>query len=95
MRTSGGAAMNSTMSDCTTSTISMGTALGGLHREAAGLERAEQDARGEGAPRRGAAEQGDGDRVEADARVDVGRESGRDRAEHLVDPGQADERHRR
>ena len=39
-----------------------------------------------------AAEQGDGDGVEADAGVDVGAEAGRDRAEHLVDAGQADQR---
>ena len=91
-RTSGGAAMNSTMSDCTTSTMSTGMPCGGLHREPAGLEGAEQDARDEHAPRAGAPEQGHGDRVEADAGVDAGGESGGHGAEHLVDAGEADER---
>ena len=95
MRTSGGAAMNSTMSDCTTSTMSIGHALGGLHREAAGLEGAEQDARDEDAPRRRATEQRDGDRVEADAGVDARGEAGGHGAEHLADAGEAERAHRR
>jgi hypothetical protein len=51
--------------------MSIGDLLAGLHGEPARLERAEQDAGGERAPRRGAAEEGDRDRVEADARVDA------------------------
>ena len=70
-------------------------ALGGLHREAAGLERAEQDAGDEDAPRRRATEQRHRDRVEADAGVDARGESGGHGAEHLADAGEADERTRR
>ena len=65
----------------------------GLHREAAGLERAEQDARGEDPQRPGAAEQGDGDRVESDARRRCpAQKPVVDGAEHLVDAGEADQR---
>ena len=90
-RTSGGAAMNSTISDCTTSTMSIGMPLRRLHRVAAGLQRAEQQAGDEDAHGPGPAEQRDRDRVEADARVDARGEAGGDRAEHLGDAGEADE----
>ena len=79
MRTSGGAAMNSTISDCTTSTMSTGMPCDACIVKLPGLERAEQDACGEDPPRPAASEKRDGDRIEADAGVDVAVEARGDR----------------
>ncbi len=68
-----------------------GDVLGSLHREAAGLEGAEQQAGPHDADRSRPAQQRDRDGVEADARVEVEGDAAGDGAEHLVDAGQADE----
>ena len=91
VRTSGGAAMKQHDHRLHDEHDVDRDALRGLHRVAARLERTEQDAGEEDAPRPGAAEQGDRDRVEADAGVDPGGEAGGRGAEHLGGAGEADE----
>ena len=95
MRTSGGAAMNSTMSDCTTSTISIGTPSAACIEKPPALNAPNRMPAANVPHGRRPAEQGDGDGVEPDAGVDVGREPGGDGAEHLVHAGEADQAHRR
>lgn len=78
-RTSGGAAMKSTMSDCADEHDVNGHTLCRLHRVAASLEGAEEDAREEDADGPRSTKQGDRDGVEPDARVDALREARRHR----------------
>ena len=94
-RISGGAAMNSTISDWTTSTMSTGMFWDACIAKPPALKAPNSRPAAQDAERFRAAQQRDGDGVEADAGVEVDGDAAGDGAEHLVDARPGRRAHRR
>ena len=88
---SGGAAMKSTISDWTTRTMSTGMFCEACIAKPPALKAPKSSPAARMPIGSGPAEQGDGDGVEADPGVEVDGDAARDRAEHLVGPGETDQ----